>query len=114
MSLEKSKAPSLSNPDDSLPELLTTEDVCRILKVKESFVRDLRSQQRIPFRKIGHLVRYLPEEITAWIRNGDSANTKSPRVIKTLEVYPGGSDVHHNPKNPVENDVRRFLSGSER
>lgn len=50
-------------------QLWTTEDLCKILKVKNSFIRDLRHQRRIPFKKIGRLVRYVPAEIEGWLKS---------------------------------------------
>ncbi len=78
-----SHTPSV-NSHSFLPQLLTTSEVCRFLKVKESYVRDLRYQQRIPYIKIGHLVRYDPEQIVQWIRSGKSAETVSEIVSREL------------------------------
>ncbi|MFH1263162.1 MAG: helix-turn-helix domain-containing protein [Pseudomonadota bacterium] len=116
MSLQKLKAPSPSIPGECVPELLTTEDVCRILKVKESFIRDLRHQQRIPFIKIGHLVRYVPLAISAWLENGESAKTKPTNVIKGIESDPlkGGQDVDFSPQNRLQDGLRRPFSGRRR
>ncbi len=51
-------------------ELWDDKELCRRLKLKPSYVRDLRYMKRIPFIKIGRLVRYVPEDIYAWIATG--------------------------------------------
>ena len=113
MSIERVQTASPSNPP---LDLLTTADLCRMLKVKESFIRDLRHQQRIPFIKIGHLVRYVPIEISVWLENGESAKTKPANVIRGIESDPlkGGQDVDFNAQNRIQDGLRRTFSGPRR
>jgi excisionase family DNA binding protein len=66
--------------------LLTTEELCKMLKTRESFIRNLRSQGRIPYVKVGRLVRYRPEDISAWLK-GQSARIVSPEVEQKSEEF---------------------------
>lgn len=50
-----------------LPQLLTIGEVAEYLGVTERHVRRLVAERRIPFVKWGHLLRFDPEEIAAWI-----------------------------------------------
>ena len=47
--------------------LLTISEVAEYLGVTERHVRRLVAERRIPFSKWGHLVRFDPDEIEAWI-----------------------------------------------
>ncbi|MFH1261893.1 MAG: helix-turn-helix domain-containing protein [Pseudomonadota bacterium] len=77
--------------------LLTDEDVCTMFRVRKSYLRDLRSQKRIPFLKLGNLVRYRAEELESWINSGASARTCGAEVTKALEECE--SYVHREKKN---------------
>ena len=68
-----------------MDELLTTDELCQLLKVKASFIRDLRSKKRIPFVKLGHLVRYQKSAIQKWVESGQSANIVSPLMEQAIE-----------------------------
>lgn len=48
-------------------QLLDIEAVARRLGVGVRYVRRLVAERRIPFIKIGRLVRFDPDEIEAWI-----------------------------------------------
>ena len=50
-----------------LPRLLTIGEVAEYLGVTERHVRRLVAERRIPYVKWGHLLRFDPEEIAAWI-----------------------------------------------
>ena len=50
-----------------LPRLLTIGEVAEYLGVTERHVRRLVAERRIPFVKWGHLLRFDPDEIAAWI-----------------------------------------------
>ena len=65
----------MSNIWRNFLEFLTSEEMCKMLKVKDSYLRNLRHQKRIPYRKIGKLVRYEKSAIEKWIESGKSAET---------------------------------------
>lgn len=50
-----------------LPRLLDIEGVAEHLGVSVRHVRRLVAERRIPFIKWGHLLRFDPDEIAAWI-----------------------------------------------
>jgi len=50
-----------------LSHLLSIGEVAEYLGVTERHVRRLVAERRIPFVKWGHLLRFDPEEIAAWI-----------------------------------------------
>jgi excisionase family DNA binding protein len=49
------------------PELIDIEAVAKLLGVGERYVRRMVSKRRIPFYKIGHLLRFYEGEVLAWI-----------------------------------------------
>lgn len=48
-------------------EYLTIGELCERLKLKKQYIKRLTSERKIPFRKIGHLVRYEWNQIEKWI-----------------------------------------------
>lgn len=50
-----------------LPELLDIAAVAKHLGVNVRHVRRLIAERRIPFIKWGHLIRFDPDEIAAWL-----------------------------------------------
>ena len=57
------------------PALLSLPDVAERLGVGERHIRRLVYERRIPFIKWGHLLRFDPNEIEAWI---DAARQQRP------------------------------------
>ena len=53
-----------------LPRLLDIAGVAEHLAVSERRVRRLVAEQRIPYIKWGHLLRFDPDEITEWLDAG--------------------------------------------
>jgi excisionase family DNA binding protein len=49
------------------PPLMDIEAVAQRLAVGVRHVRRLVTEKRIPYRKWGHLLRFEPDEIEAWI-----------------------------------------------
>jgi excisionase family DNA binding protein len=64
---------------DDLPHLLSIADLAEHLGVDIRHVRRLVSERRIPFIKWGHLLRFDPAEIDAWI-NEWRHHPGAPRV----------------------------------
>jgi len=50
-------------------KLLTLDDVCQKLSIKESHLRSLVFAKKVPIIKIGRLLRFSQEEIEQWISN---------------------------------------------
>ena len=57
---------------DSIPELdlLTIPEVADLLKISIPTVRRLQDQQRIPFTKIGGSVRFIRDDVVAYVQQG--------------------------------------------
>jgi excisionase family DNA binding protein len=47
--------------------LLTAKEVSELLKVPEKTIRNWAYQRRIPFLKVGRLLRFHPHEIESWL-----------------------------------------------
>jgi excisionase family DNA binding protein len=52
---------------DLQPDLIDLPTLARRLGVNQRHIRRLVSERRIPFVKWGHLLRFDPAEIDAWI-----------------------------------------------
>ena len=49
--------------------LWTIDDVARYARCSVRHVATLREQQGLPFRKLGHLVRFSPEAVKRWFED---------------------------------------------
>lgn len=78
------------NTAGELVELLDVQYIARVLGVGERYVYRLVNERRIPFVKLGHYVRFDPNEIHEWL---DAA-----RVSET--VRGGGSVGRPVPTTP--------------
>lgn len=50
-----------------IPELWTAEEVANRLKINIKTLYSYVNQRRIPYRKIYGLVRFVPDEVCAWL-----------------------------------------------
>lgn len=61
-------------PPDTMPRpLMNLAEVAERLSVNQRHVRRLVAERRIPYLKWGHLLRFDPDELEAWLdraRNG--------------------------------------------
>lgn len=70
-----------TDPATEQPErrpLMTIADVATRLNVNVRHVRRLVEQGRIPYIKWGHLLRFDPDEIEAWIAQHHIGATRPP------------------------------------
>ena len=51
----------------SIPELLTIDQLAERLGITVRHVRRLVAEKRVPYYKVGRLVRFDPAEITTWL-----------------------------------------------
>jgi len=72
---------------DALPQLLTIDQLAEHLGVSIRHIRRLVAERRVPYLKVGWLVRFDPAEITAWLddarhpqRLGDHRGTQAIQV----------------------------------
>lgn len=52
---------------DTLPKLLTIDQLAEQLGITVRHVRQLIAERRIPYLKVGKLVRFDPAEIAGWL-----------------------------------------------
>ena len=52
---------------DTLPQLLTIDQLAERLGVSIRHIRRLIAERRVPYLKVGWLVRFDPAEITVWL-----------------------------------------------
>ena len=57
-------------PDPQLPKLIDIPTLADHLGTTVRHVRRLVAERRIPFHKVGRLVRFDPSEISAWLDEG--------------------------------------------
>ena len=48
-------------------EWLGIPELAQMLSVSEDFIRDQVHQRRIPYYKVGKLIRFDPHEVTQWL-----------------------------------------------
>lgn len=51
-------------------QVWSVEDLARELQVSQSYVYKLISKDKIPFAKVGRLVRFSPERVYEWLSKG--------------------------------------------
>jgi excisionase family DNA binding protein len=53
---------------DIIPELVSIDQLAQRLSITVRHVRRLVAERRVPYYKVGRLVRFDPDEITEWLR----------------------------------------------
>ena len=57
-------------PAVTLPDLLDIDQLAKHLGTSHRHIRRLIAERRIPYVKVGRLIRFDPDEITAWLDRG--------------------------------------------
>jgi len=65
--------------------MLTLDELCAWLNITERHARKLVERDAIPYRKVGHLLRFPETEIEEWSR--PARKRKPPTSAKTHEAY---------------------------
>jgi len=65
---------------DVLPQLLTIEQLAERLGVSIRHIRRLVAERRVPYLKVGWLVRFDPAEITAWLDDARHPHVRHGRL----------------------------------
>jgi len=52
---------------DNIPQLITIDQLADRLGVTERYVRRLVAEKRVPYRKLGKLIRFAEHEIAEWL-----------------------------------------------
>jgi excisionase family DNA binding protein len=81
---------------DELPRLLNITDLAGHLGVNVRHIRRLVHERRIPFIKWGHLIRFKPSDIEAWI---DANRIELAQLTRHAQPVPTAA--------PVRSDSRR-------
>jgi excisionase family DNA binding protein len=65
---------------DTLPHLLSIDQVVERLGTSTRHIRRLIADRRIPYLKVGKLVRFDPDEINRWL-DGSRVALRPPRPV---------------------------------
>jgi excisionase family DNA binding protein len=71
-----------------LPELLDITELAKHLRVNARHIRRLVYERRIPYIKWGHLIRFDPDEIRAWLNANRSPLGGRPPLGPTRPPVP--------------------------
>lgn len=63
---------------DRAEQLLNVDGVARRLNVTVRYVRRLVAERRIAYIKVGHLVRFDPSDVEAWIARSRVDDAEAP------------------------------------
>jgi excisionase family DNA binding protein len=78
---------------ETLPHLLTIDQLVERLGTSTRHVRRLIAERRIPYLKVGKLVRFDPEEINRWLDDSRVAQRRVPpsgaRAARLRPVHRG-------------------------
>jgi excisionase family DNA binding protein len=73
--------------------MLALWELCEWLNITECHARKLVARNAIPYRKVGHLLRFPESEVEEWSR-------PRPRAAMERESAPGPARVSAKPKRP--------------
>ncbi len=74
---------------DVLPHLLTIDELAEHLGVTVRHVRRQIAERRVPYIKVGRLVRFDPDEISEWINVSPSLGRRPGPVVGDVADQPG-------------------------
>ena len=74
--------------------MLALAELCEWLNITEGHARKLVARDAIPYRKVGHLLRFPEAEVEAWSR-------PQPHQATNAEPVPGPVKVPGNPRRRV-------------
>ncbi len=64
------------NQSTAPTKLITLKDLCKLMSVKESWIRRHVFMKTIPFVKLGRLIRFDLEKILEWMGRNQTPNEK--------------------------------------
>jgi excisionase family DNA binding protein len=67
--LQEQKQTSIRPVESRGPSLMTPEQCSEFLGIKINTLYVMKSQGRIPYRKVGHLLRFDFDEIVEWTKD---------------------------------------------
>jgi excisionase family DNA binding protein len=99
----KTELPQVRLMGTDLPQLLDIEGLAGKLATSVRHVRRLVAERRIPYLKVGHLVRFDPEEVLHWL--GDHRMTPTRHGARTT-CPAAGSTAGGRPKGQGFGPIR--------
>jgi excisionase family DNA binding protein len=69
-------------PTNNTSQLLTIEQLAEQLTTSIRHIRRLIAERRIPYIKVGHLIRFDPAEITDWLNNSRRACLRNDDAVR--------------------------------
>ena len=100
-----------STSPSPMPQLVDITAVAKILGVDARHVRRLVHERRIPFIKWGHLIRFDPDEIRAWLnanRTPVGGQPPAPPTPATVRSLPRRRPAQPEPPGLPPRDQLRF------
>ena len=94
--------PEVEVPYGKGSRMLTLCELCEWLNITERHARKLVGRNAIPYRKVGHLLRFPESEVEEWSR---------PRPRRTVEREPSAGPARV-PAMPKRRPVRHMLPKS--
>jgi excisionase family DNA binding protein len=73
---------------EALPHLLTIDQLVERLGTSTRHVRRLIAERRIPYLKVGKLVRFDPDDISRWLDDSRVAQRPSPTGVARSRIRP--------------------------
>jgi excisionase family DNA binding protein len=81
----KSKRRRGVNDISTIPQLLTIDQLAERLGITVRHVRRLVAERRVPYLKVGRLVRFDPSEIAKWLRDSAQPATDGKRLHRLTQ-----------------------------
>jgi excisionase family DNA binding protein len=66
---QQSNASSITTEESTCDGLWTIDDVARYARCSVRHITTLREHHGLPYRKLGHLVRFSPEAVKRWFED---------------------------------------------
>ena len=97
-----------STSPEPLPYLLDCTGLAAHLGVEVRHIRRLVHERRIPFVKWGHLVRFDPDEVKAWLDSHRSSGATKPPAATPSPVrsLPRRRSAQAEPSDPSPRQLR--------
>lgn len=86
--------------------VLVPIEAAELLRISLPQLYHLTSQQKIPFTKVGGVLRFDRDRLLEFIANGASADGRAPKAAGVRKAAPRGSSASAN--TPTEREERRF------
>jgi excisionase family DNA binding protein len=83
--------------------MLALTELCEWLNITERHARKLVERRAIPYRKVGHLLRFAEQEVEEWSRPPAGPSALSPEHFRpVLSAIPRPRTISALPKSLIE------------